>query len=297
MAYTGTGTQSDPFVVTTFADFLECVAQEGVYVEVGADLDAAAEGYGYISPIDVKAVEVYGTSGDTLRKISNVTVEGNALFELRGSSTITQRLLWLHLENWTWKAASTPGIASHSPIMFSRSIGSNGAFRYCKLSVSVAVNDSSTVVYIMSNSSLAVADSAIVMKQHGGKWIPETSNSSSMAAWNNCTFSIDGSGTTIWDSATSNSNRANNCYNAGFVFKNMTCTAGVGFTTQGQGFSYMVFEDCTMANGTVYAAKESNLICFAGTTDASGVTVSSGTVVTQSQLKDKAYLQSIGWLP
>ena len=49
MAYTGTGTQSDPFVVTTFADFLTCVAQEGVYVEVGADLDAAAEG-GFISP-------------------------------------------------------------------------------------------------------------------------------------------------------------------------------------------------------------------------------------------------------
>ena len=86
MAYTGTGTQSDPFVVTTFADFLTCVAQEGVYVEVGADLDAAAEGYGYIEPIDVRAVEVYGTAGDTLRKISNVTVEGNALFDMYNGS-------------------------------------------------------------------------------------------------------------------------------------------------------------------------------------------------------------------
>ena len=105
MAYTGTGTQSDPYVVTTFADFLACVAQEGVYVEVGADLDSAAEGYGYISPIDVKAAEVYGTSGDTLRKISNVTVEGNALFDMHNGAG-NQSISRLHLENWTWKAAS-----------------------------------------------------------------------------------------------------------------------------------------------------------------------------------------------
>jgi len=293
MAYTGTGTQSDPYVVTTFADFLECVAQEGAYVEVGADLDAAAEGYGYISPIDVKAVEVYGTSGDTLRKISNVTVEGNAVFDMHNSAG-DQSLIRLHLENWTWKAASEPYISStHIPAMFYRSYA-NGYLHECKVSVSVTAN--STALYTWLISRCSVSDSAIVMEMHGGGWNPCSGTSSSTSdSYTNTTVSIDGTGTTKWRDGGSSGVRAHRCYNAGFVVKNMECLIA-GFSTYGQGFSYMVFENCILPQ-SVYGNKESNLICFTGTTDASGVTVVSGTVVTQSQLKDKAYLQSIGWLP
>lgn len=289
MAYTGTGTQSDPFVVTTFADFLECVAQEGVYVEVGADLDAAAEGFGYISPIDVKAVEVYA---DSMKKISNVTVEGNALFVLRKDSG-DQSLIRLHLENWTWKAADEPKILSNSPTMFYRS-SNHGYLHQCKVSVSVTANTAATVC--QTGYRFNFSDSAIVMKQYGGKWIPNSA-SSAYESWVNTTVSVDGTGTVSWAATGSGVNRALYCANAGFVVKNMNVPSKKGgFGSGGQGFSYMVFEDCVI-DGDVYAVKESNLICFAGTTDASGVTVSSGTVVTQSQLKDKSYLQQIGWLP
>lgn len=292
MAYTGTGTQSDPYVVTTFADFLTCVAQEGVYVEVGADLDAAAEGYGYIEPIDVRAVEVYGTSGDTLRKISNVTVEGNALFEMH-NGTGNQSISRLHLENWTWKAAPNPYVTSHSPTMFYRS-NVNGYLHQCKVSVSVTANTATTVC--QTGYRFNFSDSAIVMEQHGGYWVPNSS-SSAYESWVNTTVSVDGTGAVAWTGGGTGVNRALGCSNAGFVVKNMNISSKKGgFGGDGQGFSYMVFEDCVI-DGDVYGVKESNLICFAGTTDASGVTVSSGTVVTQSQLKDKAYLQSIGWLP
>lgn len=292
MAYTGTGTKSDPFVVTTFADFLACVAQEGVYVEVGADLDAAAEGYGYISPIDVKAVEVYGTAGDTLRKISNVTVEGNTLFEMR-NGTGDQSLIRLHLENWTWKAASSPYVVSHAPIMFYRT-NSNGYMHQCKVSVSVTANTATTAC--QTGYRFNFSDSAIVMEQHDGYWFPNSS-SSVYESWVNTTVSVDGTGTVTWTGGSTGANRAIGCTNAGFVVKNMNVPSKKGgFGVNGQGFSYMVFEDCVI-DGDVYAVRESNLICFAGTTDATGVTVSTGTVVTQAQLKDKAYLQQIGWLP
>ena len=290
MAYTGTGTQADPYVVTTFADFLTCVAQEGVYVEVGADLDAAAEGFGYISPIDVKAVEVYGTSGDTLRKISNVTVEGNALLDMH-NGTGNQSISRLHLENWTWKAAPTPYVLSHIPTMFWRS-SANGYLHECKVSVSATAAASNTNIKMTSRTS--ITDSAIVMELHGGIWYPNTNNSVN-EAWINSTLSLNGTGTTSWDAGTSASKRIRKSTNCGFVLRNVVCSGVCAFYEAS--FSYIVYEDCDLTGATTLDGDSSNLFCFAGTTSDESTKVSSGTVVTQSQLKDKAYLQSIGWLP
>lgn len=292
MAYTGTGTQSDPFVVTTFADFLECVAQEGVYVEVGADLDAAAEGVGYIEPIGVRATEVYAES---MKKISNVTVEGDAVFEfVYQSSSAEKSIQRLHLENWTWKAVQNLGVSNHTQVMF-YSNGGSPTIRYCKMSVSATASDSSVILRLKSR--VFTADSAFVMDLHNaGNFIP-CSSSNTYDGSRNTTFSIDGNGTTTWVAGTSNNNRWVYCTNTGIVLKNMEVTGTPGFNN-GEGFSYLVFEDCTLpGTSAIYAVKESNLICFAGTTSDESARVSSGTVVTQAQIKDKAYLQSIGWLP
>lgn len=290
MAYTGTGTQSDPYVVTTFADFLTCVAQEGVYVEVGADLDAAAEGFGYIEPIDVRAVEVYGTAGDTLRKISNVTVEGNALFDMHNGSG-SQSISRLHLENWTWKAASAPHVAIHIPIMFYRSNGS-GYLQKCKVSVSVMPQAANTNVRMIS--TITCSDSAIVMQMHGGIWYPYANNKTS-EAFANSTVSLDGTGVAQWTAGSSASDLIARATNCGFVLKNMVCSGSCAFYTAS--FSYIVYEDCDLTGATSLYGDSSNLFCFAGTTSDESARVNSGTVVTQSQIKDKSYLQQIGWLP
>ena len=292
MAYTGTGTQSDPYVVTTFADFLACVAQEGVYVEVGADLDAAAEGFGYIEPIAVMATKVYA---DSMKKISNVTVEGNAVFEfVYQSSSAEKSIQRLHLENWTWKATSTPAVSTHTTIMF-YSNGGEPTIRYCKMSVSATASVSSTVLRLKSR--VVTADCAFVIDMHNAANFIPCANSNAADAFSNTTVSIDGSGTTTWVAGTSTTGRWIYCTNTGIVLKNMEVTGAPGFNN-GEGFSYLVFEDCTLpGSSAIYASKESNLICFAGTTSDESARVNSGTVVTQSQLKDKAYLQSIGWLP
>lgn len=287
MAYTGTGTQADPFVVTTFADFLECVAQDGVYVEVGADLDAAAEGFGYIEPIDVKAVEVYGTSGDTLRKISNVTVEGNAALNLGNTGTV-QSISGLYLENWGLKATSDACVVRKS--------NSNGAYvQHCKISVSATADDSATICYVKSGY-VSIIDCAVVMQVHNCVWLPSNSAVSAWI-WKNMTIRVEGDGITAWEGSTQQARRFSYAANTGLILKNMNCTGAFGFSS-GDGFNYMVFEDCTLpGTGSIYGVKSSNLICFAGTTSDESARVNSGTVVTQSQLKDKAYLQSIGWLP
>jgi hypothetical protein len=292
MAYTGTGTQSDPFVVTTFADFLTCVAQEGVYVEVGADLDAAAEGFGYISPIGVKATNVYA---DSMKKISNVTVEGDAIFEfVYQSSSAEKSIQRLHLENWTWKAVQNLGVSNHTPVMF-YSNGGSPTIRYCKMSASATASDSSVILRLKSR--VFTADSAFVMDLHNASNFIPCSASNTYDGSRNTTFSIDGNGTATWVAGTPANNRWVYCTNTGIVLKNMEVTGAPGFSS-GDGFSYLVFEDCTLpGSSAIYAVKESNLICFAGTTSDESARVSSGTVVTQSQLKDKAYLQSIGWLP
>lgn len=292
MAYTGTGTQSDPYVVTTFADFLTCVAQEGVYVEVGADLDAAAEGFGYISPIGVKATNVYA---DSMKKISNVTVEGDAIFEfVHQSSSAEKSIQRLHLENWTWKAVQNLGVTTHIPIMF-YSNGGSQTIRYCKMSVSATASDSSVILRL--KSCVFTADSAFVMDLHNASNFIPCSSSNTYDGSRNTTFSIDGNGTTTWAAGTPANNRWQYCTNTGIVLKNMTVTGAPGLNS-GDGFSYMVFEDCELqGESAIYAVNESNLICFAGTTSDESARVNSGTVVTQSQLKDKSYLQQIGWLP
>lgn len=43
MAYTGSGTAADPYLVSTFADFKTCVAMSGAYVKVVDDINAKLE--------------------------------------------------------------------------------------------------------------------------------------------------------------------------------------------------------------------------------------------------------------
>ena len=43
MAVTGTGTQADPYVVTTYAELVEKAAESGKYVKIGNDINITDE--------------------------------------------------------------------------------------------------------------------------------------------------------------------------------------------------------------------------------------------------------------
>ena len=86
MAYTGTGTEQDPYLVSTMADFVECASKSMAYVKVIANIDASKEAAfkdGYTSAIELNAY-VYA---DGIKKIENVTIQsGNMLIATTGTT-------------------------------------------------------------------------------------------------------------------------------------------------------------------------------------------------------------------
>lgn len=103
MAYTGTGTEQDPYLVSTFADFLTCVAIEGAYVKVIADIDASQEEdyiYGIDTAVTVNAAKV---CADEVKSISNVAVNGT-LYAIQFNNCICENI-WFR--NWIFRPQST----------------------------------------------------------------------------------------------------------------------------------------------------------------------------------------------
>ena len=146
MAYTGTGTDVDPFVVSTFADFMTCVGSvgggAGAYVKVACDLDAAAEGYEYIDPIVVEAARIFA---DAKTKIKNVTITGANLL-LRGTtSTVHDTYVEnIHFQNWTLKNTTANAITA---LNLSRDNTHHGKYENCEFNVEIqAENTSFTLV-------------------------------------------------------------------------------------------------------------------------------------------------------
>lgn len=75
MAYTGTGTEQDPYLVDNLTDFLTCIAISGAYVKVISDIDAADdESYTGLltSKIQVNCRKLYA---DTEKKITGIVIQ------------------------------------------------------------------------------------------------------------------------------------------------------------------------------------------------------------------------------
>lgn len=140
MAYTGTGTQQDPYLVSTFADFLTCIAQTNAYVKITADIDASQEeAYqsAITSPISLNAKKIYA---DTLLKIENFAVTGSNVFyaNLFGQTEIEN----INFRNIVFKQTA-------NSYLFRKSAVSNvqkPIFRNCQFSFVVSAGSYYTVI-------------------------------------------------------------------------------------------------------------------------------------------------------
>ena len=75
MAITGTGTQADPYVVSTWADLVTKAAESSVYIKLGADIDLNDEyPEGITSGCDLACAEIDGDS----YKIKNISATNKA---------------------------------------------------------------------------------------------------------------------------------------------------------------------------------------------------------------------------
>lgn len=91
MAYTGTGTEADPYQVSTFQDFLTCIAKSSAYVKVVADINAKLEpDYNIVNnQFSFMCAKCYSDAQVTISGFKiNITSTSNGAFLLNNSMTI-----------------------------------------------------------------------------------------------------------------------------------------------------------------------------------------------------------------
>lgn len=134
MAYTGTGTEADPYVVTNLTDFITCVDKGESYVKVGADIDAKDdENYtGELTDaIHFKCAKLYADSPKTIR---GVTVYSNDFLRLYNGQGYIRLIENLNFLDCTHKLV--PGNKSHF-IYIGTSTASYVEIKKCHFSVRI----------------------------------------------------------------------------------------------------------------------------------------------------------------
>lgn len=281
---TGTGTQNDPYIVDNTADFLEAVAQSGVYIQLGSDIDVAADGYEYIGSVTAAALSVNGNSF----AIRNATFqpETASCFIYNNANSVWQDISFLD-------CAVKPSGDSVNFIT-----GNLNSFSGMKLSLQVQTT-SRLRLFNRANVSNCAAD----ITMNGGA----VTISFYAQSLSNSTFFIRGSynlDRIIMGASGSNSVQVQN---VGVVFDDSLAPGSynLGDYTSFVGCYFAFADSATLpVDNTLYLSlglhgtSGQNVVFSVGSGVSAAVTTPSGFPrLTTAQMKDAAYLQSIGWLP
>ena len=98
MAYTGTGTEQDPYLVSTLTDLVALMA-DGVYIKVVSDIDASQE-EAFKEPLTSGVVFRGNISADETKIIANVIVESVSLITFQGSYGMSSSTKNIFFKNW-----------------------------------------------------------------------------------------------------------------------------------------------------------------------------------------------------
>lgn len=281
---TGTGTQNDPYIVDNTADFLEAVAQSGVYVQLGSDIDVAADGYEYIGAITISASSVDG-SGYAIR---------NATFQISRGNYFVTEYTGITISNFSildcaFKASDDANIfGAHfaiSNIKISAQVQNQHTFR---ISSGSSLNYVAADISLFGNPVLTICEHADVKNStflvrgnlNANTYLFFASGSSYRLNVQNVGIVIDAEvagGTTLH---LGNYVDFAGCYfalNDGIkIIGNTSPTLGVSINQYGGSSSNFVFAVGDLARGTVSTPSPR---------------------LTTEQMKSESYLQSIGWLP
>lgn len=299
---TGTGTQSDPYVVYTLAELLSVNGAN--YITLGADIDANAEGYEYVlEPIKI------GGNGNSCKfdgaghKISNLTIDAGSFFQFYTGSGYNTG----YLVNTDFINCKQIGTGA-----FIGNISSNRNTSYiqnCKFSIAInKKNDGATFLdanlimtecavditysYVLSNISIfssgdTVERSTVLVRTSDGSVLPIAG------------LIANGVTGTYVDS--------------GFIFVGCTFTASgmsicIKPSSSGQSLSvqhtYFVFDNCVYSYqasiilvGFTPTSANSVLCCISDCENMQYADNAHYSQITKEQIQSKEYLQSIGWLP
>ena len=120
MSYTGTGTEQDPYLVSTLTDFLTCAAVAGAYVKVISDINSADdpnyEGE-LTNPISIMCRKLYA---DQDKIISGITVTAAHFMEsIRSSETASEcDIVHLQFLHCTHNKTVTGSVSDRADMVF-----------------------------------------------------------------------------------------------------------------------------------------------------------------------------------
>lgn len=281
---TGTGTQNDPYVVGNFSDFVDAVGQNGVYVQLGSDIDVAADGYEYIGAITINAASVDGR-GYAIR---------NATFQMSGGNYFATEYSGITISNLSildcaFKASDNANI-----------FGSKFAISNMKISAQVQnektfrISSGSSLDYVAADISL-FGNTALTICEHADVknstfLVRGTLKSSNFLFYGtsgvgqinvqNVGIAIDAEITVYGTLYMGNYVNFAGCYfalNDGIkIIGNTSPTLNVNVSQYGGSATNFVFAVGDLAQGTVAVPSPR---------------------LTTAQMKSESYLQSIGWLP
>jgi len=267
---TGTGTQSDPFVPVTLTEFLEAVGTSGAYVTLDRDIDAA-EDPAYTgeltAPVGFAATRVDG-NGHFVR---GVTVR--ARYMIQNAVASAECVVYdLFFKDWGHKKTT----GSSASIMGQVHAWIN--FNDCTFSVSAACHgfDTRLTEYVYAERC------AIHIKTLGG-----TTDGMDLvtSAFLETTIVVDG-----------------NCgvYNTSLTRSALIvqrASIDAGFPRSSASYSYIAYTDPALTSVNINLGSAAGCLFYCDD-DAVTASLPSGmTRATLAQLKDEAWLASVGFLP
>jgi len=279
---TGTGTQNDPYIVDNFSDFVDAVGQNSVYVQLGSDIDVAADGYEYIGAIYIGAASVDG-SGYAIRNATFQISTGNFFATSRESVNISN----FSILDCAFKTSGNANV-----------FGGNFAISNMKISAQV---HSETTFRLFSRTSLEYVAADISLFGSQSFLICEHGDVE------NSTFFVRGLNTNSYLFLGAASGGQINVQNVGVVIDSGIINGGTFYLGE-----YVYFTSCYFAfndgikvlggpasvNVNRYGGSASNLVFAVGTLSQGSIsTPSAYPRLTTAQMKSESYLQSIGWLP
>ena len=304
MAYTGTGTQDDPYLVSTLTDFLTCAKMSNKYVKVISDIDAADD-ENYTGEItETVLISSFTTVyADEEKTISGITCTSDKLFQF-GESSFMENICFSNMEHKPVNATTVYEIYA----------GKNTQIRNVKLSSRISIVSNRAVslylLYNSGNSQNSYTEFALDITLNVLK-LSNTTLFPSRNILNKCNITIRNM--TISNGADINftndtSVRLARC---GVVFENLNLESGYLELPANYSNTYFSFVNSKIASGLYNATSVASggngiLLCFQDCTDGEGNPKTTDErfedkppfdVVTPEQLKDKAYLTEIGFLP
>lgn len=275
---TGTGTQNDPYIPTTLTEFIAAVRTSGAYVALESDINAADDpeyGGELTSTISWAAAEVDGRDhsliGVTMREIT-------FFLTTRASS----------LKSFTFRECALKKGTSNAVIFD----GSGGILSIsdCKLGFKVDGEAGSTV-YLTYNINFT--DCAGNVEYTGNL----STQSNTDTVFDKTAFTR----TTIKISGLTSSKRIrllqwqSSCVRSAIIIENMTVGAlDIAYNNTSYQYSYVSFGN---VSGSIACGLAATTSIIATDSEASISMQSGWTRATIDQMKDEAWLSSIGWLP